>query len=238
MIARRQTWLRVFTGVLFFSTVVAQAAVTGRVVLEGEPPRPDEVIDTKSNAFCKKHGEIRTERWVGKNGGLANVVVTLSTGEPTASTLFIDQVNCRYVPHVATAVVGQPVKIRNSDPTYHNVRVIRHQMGTLNKGRNLRNIGQPKKGSEDTVTFDEPGVYRLVCDLHRWMVCWIHVSAKGRSVVSSVEGSFSFSDVADGTYTATAWHPQFGKLLSHDVKVSEGVGVVDFRFQARDALKK
>ena len=40
-----------------------------------------------------------------------------------------------YSPHVAIMMVGQPLKVKNSDPTLHNVRSLSTINGSFNKGQ-------------------------------------------------------------------------------------------------------
>ena len=74
-----------------------------------------------------------------------------------------------YTPHMLAVQAGQPIKIRNSDDTLHNI----HPRPTKNAEFN---IGQPRKGMETTKTFDKEEVMIPVgCDVHPWMRSYISV---------------------------------------------------------------
>ena len=218
--------------------LVAEAtSVTGRVVLMGGPPKSlGQAIDVGGNPFCTSHGKIINPTWkMDSEGGLADVVITVS-GSTRAANLsgnpvVIDQKNCEYLPTVTAVQAGQSIAVRNSDLTYHNVRLIRHQPGSLDKGENLANIAQAGQGEEWVRELRRPGIYRLECDIHRWMRSWIYVHEGIHKAVSGQDGRYSVERaLPDGEYIVSAWHPRFKKSLSKTVQVVNGSAVVDFSF--------
>ena len=218
--------------------LVAEAtSVTGRVVLMGGPPKSlGQAIDVGGNPFCTSHGKIINPTWkMDSEGGLADVVITVS-GSTRASNLsgdpvVIDQKNCEYLPTVTAVQAGQSIAVRNSDLTYHNVRLIRHQAGSLDKGENLANIAQAGQGEEWVRELRRPGIYRLECDIHRWMRSWIYVHEGIHKAVSGQDGRYTVERaLPDGEYIVSAWHPRFKKSLSKTVQVVNGTAVVDFSF--------
>jgi len=218
--------------------LVAEAtSVTGRVVLMGGPPKSlGQAIDVGGNPFCTSHGKIINPTWkMDSEGGLADVVITVS-GSTRAANLsgnpvVIDQKNCEYLPTVTAVQAGQSIAVRNSDLTYHNVRLIRHQPGSLDKGENLANIAQAGQGEEWVRELRRPGIYRLECDIHRWMRSWIYVHEGIHKAVSRQDGRYSVERaLPDGEYIVSAWHPRFKKSLSKTVQVVNGSAVVDFSF--------
>ena len=75
----------------------------------------------------------------------------------------LDQHGCQYRPHVFGIQAGQPLNIRNSDPTLHNI----HALPQMNAEFNF---GQPFKGRRTDKKFDNPEVIvRFQCDVHKWM---------------------------------------------------------------------
>jgi plastocyanin len=217
--------------------VAENSSVTGRVILLGGPPKTlGQVIDVGGNPFCTQHGKLINPTWkMDSEGGLADVVITVS-GSQRASNLpekavVIDQKNCEYLPTMTAIQAGQSIAVRNSDLTYHNVRLIRHQTGTLDKGQNLENIAQAGQGDEWVRELRRPGVYRLECDIHRWMRAWIIVHEGIHKSVSGLNGRYAIERaLPDGEYTVSAWHPRFKKSLSKTVQVVNGSAVVDFAF--------
>ena len=78
----------------------------------------------KQNAGKK----VRSESVMVKKGKLQNAFVYLKSGVnqslvPKAPTepVVLDQYGCMYTPHIQGVRTGQPILIRNSDPTLHNV---------------------------------------------------------------------------------------------------------------------
>ncbi len=77
-----------------------------------------------------------------KDGKLQNVLVRVKgpwrerSGAPPSTPVVIDQVKCTYVPRVQGAAAGQPIQVKNSDGTLHNVRGL---AGT----KALFNLAQP-----------------------------------------------------------------------------------------------
>src|SRR5262245_31666630 len=120
---------------------LAQGAdITGKVLLKGTP-KPEIPIDMAPDPKCGAlHTTPVTTRHyvVSKDGGLANVLVYIKSGlteknfpAPTDAPV-LDQVGCEYMPYVMGVRANQKIKIKNSDPTLHNVHAI-PKPGTENK---------------------------------------------------------------------------------------------------------
>lgn len=223
--------------------VAEQPSIRGRVILAGgRPSRLSTLVDVGPNTFCLGHGAIFDPTWkVAGDGGLADVVVSV-LGAPPASNIdphpvLIDQRECLFVPHVTVLQAGQVARIRNDDATFHNVRIALHEVGTRSGGQNQDNFGQPSKGFESLKQFSQPGVYRLECDVHRWMKSWVVAHDSVHVAVTAADGSFEIPrELKDGTYTVEAWHPQFAQKLSQTVEVAQGRGQADFTFQLADSF--
>lgn len=219
-------------------------SISGRVVLlGGRPSAAGRPVDVGANPYCSSHGVVVDATWrVSEDGGLADAVISVE-GSPRASDVsadpvLIDQVGCQYRPVMTVLQAGQSVCIRNSDETFHNVRIIRHNMGTRGGGENLDNIGQPVKGMETIRSFDQSGVYRLECDVHRWMKSWIYVHTGIHACRTNEGGRFEIPwKLADGEYKVSAWHPQFERPVVKTVAVRNGRASVDFEFDLQTAFQ-
>jgi hypothetical protein len=103
------------------------ASIRGVVHFEGTAPAPQK-IDMSADSGCK--GQNQSEIAVVNDGRLANVLVYVKDGLNGRSfpappeRLTIVQEGCRYVPHVAAAMVGQPVDFVDKDDTLHNIHPI------------------------------------------------------------------------------------------------------------------
>jgi hypothetical protein len=105
---------------------------------------------------------------------------------------------------------GQPLRIRNSDDTLHNI----HPRPQANPEFN---IGQPRQGMESTKTFDKAELKIPVgCDVHPWMRSYIHVLSNPFFAVTGADGSFEIKGLPAGDYEIEALHeklaPVTGKI--------------------------
>ena len=129
----------------------AAGTVVGKVTYEGQAPRP-RVVRMGSDPLCmpeSKAGTLSEVLVVGPGNGLQNAFVYVKDGLgnrtfPAPKTpVVLDQQGCRYRPHVVGIQVGQPLEVRNSDSTLHNV----HAIPKVNKEFNF---GQPTKGMKSS----------------------------------------------------------------------------------------
>lgn len=207
----------------------AGAGVTGKVMYQGEPV-PQKSINFGAEKQCAlMHGDkmpLAEEIVVNSNGTLKSALVYIkeevpNTQAPTTSVA-VDQHGCVFSPHVAAAMVGQPVDFINSDALLHNVR-------TVSKANKLFNIAQPVQGMKTTKKFDQPEVgIQLRCDVHFWMVSYLHVLPHPYFAVTGEDGSFSIQGLPAGTYTLELWHEKLG-TQSQTITVQEGESkAIDF----------
>ncbi len=160
-----------------------------------------------------------------KTGTLANVFVYLA--DPAVSdgsqreAAVLDQKDCRYVPHVVGVQVGQPLRIRSSDPkTLHNV----HYNASAN---DAGNFGLTNAGAERSVKFDKAEFIRVKCDVHPWMTAYIGVFDSPFFAISDENaGQFEIAKVPPGKYKLIAWHEQFGQV-EQQVEVKDEQQPVD-----------
>lgn len=217
--------------------VAEKVSLRGTAVLVGgRPEGAGSNVDVGANPFCTAHGAIVDPTWrISPSGGLADVVVRVlgtqrASNIPTEPVL-IDQRNCVFEPYITVLQAGQKARIHNDDETFHNVRIALHEIGTRSGGQNLDNFGQPSKGVESIKSFDQVGVYRLECDVHRWMKCWVVAHDSPHVAVTGTDGSFSIPRaLSDGEYQVEAWHPQFPEPIALRVQISDGQGAATFSF--------
>jgi plastocyanin len=185
--------------------------IAGRITFEGTPP-PRAALNMSGDPNCLSSGGAgkTDETVVVQNGALQNVFVHVKDGLgnlafPIPSTpVVLDQAGCVYVPHVVGIQVGQPLEIRNSDATLHNV----HAQPAANQEFNE---GYPLKGISHTHTFSTAEVMiPFKCDVHGWMRAWVGAVNHPFHAVSAGDGSFSLKGLPPGTYTVEAWHETLG----------------------------
>lgn len=187
------------------------ADVTGVVSFQGTPP-PASAIDITSDPACAftAKRKLTSETVVVSNGHLQNVFVYVKDGlgqyvAPKASApVILDQIGCRYEPHVLGVMVGQPLRIVNSDKSMHNV----HAMAQENPPWNL---SQMPGAAPIERSFDQPELLMaLVCNQHPWMKMYVNVVDNPFFAVSDAQGRFSISGLPPGDYTIEAIHEFLG----------------------------
>ena len=220
-----------------------EGTISGVVSYNGTPPEAKK-IDTSADAACtSKSPDLKTEEWVVKDGKLANTFVyikdgTLADGSkigdygtfpnmPSGATL--DQNGCHYQPHVLGVVVNEPITIKNSDPTTHNIHF-------TPKSNPDWNQSQPNGAAPLTHKLSHAEVLVPVkCNQHPWMKAYVGVSKHPFFAVSAEDGSFTIKGVPPGKYTVVAWHEggATGTEQKMDVTVpASGAAKADFSFGA------
>jgi len=169
---------------------------------------------------------------VSPGGGLKNVFVRLTKGVtgsyPVPSTpAGIDQTDCMFRPRVQGIMAGQPLTVRNSDQTLHNVHTYKGASTIFNQAEIPGLPPMVKK-------FDGPSsIVKFKCDVHPWMTGFVGVTDHPFFAVTGDDGSFTIANVPAGTYTIEAWHERFGSATS-DVTVSKDKpAAVDLTLVAR-----
>ncbi len=193
------------------------AAVAGKIAYEGTVAAAEKV-KLNADPKCAAMHKDGLERWQlhVKDGGLADVLVYVKSGlkgtfPPPAEAALLDQKGCDYHPHMLAMRTGQPLKIRNSDETLHNI----HPRPQVNPEFNL---GQARQGMESTRQFDKAEVMIPVgCDVHPWMRAFISVFDHPFFTVSKEDGTFEIKGLPAGEYEIEAFH---GKLKSQAQKVT------------------
>ena len=145
------------------------------------------------------------------DGSLANAFVELVGTFPDtrvpAEPVVIDQRGCLYSPRVVGLRAGQVLQVRNSDDGLHNV----HGVSTA---RDTFNVSQPVSGMVNTFRPRDPGILRLKCDVHTWMVAFVGVVNHPYFAVTTADGTFTLRGVPEGTYELRAWHERLGTTVS------------------------
>lgn len=143
--------------------------------------------------------EVRGIARVGERGH-ANVVVWIDA--PHAPNEIgpmpvLDQRNLDFQPRVLAVRVGTVVKFPNHDRVFHNVF-------SFHDGKKF-DLGLYPTGTVKHITFDTPGLSRLLCSIHPHMAAYIMTVDSPYFAVSDDTGAFTIRGLAPGTYTYHAW---------------------------------
>jgi len=176
-------------------------AVSGKVTYNGPVPTK-KVIPTKDANVC---GSIRDVKLVavGAGNGVQDAIVFLKEvasgkdwGEPE-SVPEIDNVKCEFDPHVQVIRSGE-IDVVNTDPVLHNTH------GFYGR-RTAFNLALPNQGQRIKVELTRPGLVRVECDAHGWMLGWIYIADSPYYALTGEDGSFSLAEVPPGDYTLVTW---------------------------------
>jgi hypothetical protein len=203
-------------------TVSDGGTIKGKVVYQGSVPTK-KIIPSKDKEVC---GDIRDvpEIVVADDKGVKDAVVYLKAVEkgkalekPTKKPEIVNK-GCEFVPHVQAFPVGTVV-IVNSDPVMHNTHGF-HGKATV------FNVALPVKGQRIEKPLKKPGIMRVECDTHGWMLAWVYAAENPYYAVTQQDGTFSIGDVPPGSYTLVSWHEFTGeKEFPVTVKAKETVQV-------------
>jgi plastocyanin len=146
-----------------------------------------------------------------------NAVVWLEVpnapASPQAGRIVLDQRNLSFSPHILAVRSGTTVDFPNNDRVFHNVFSFRD-------GKRF-DLGMYPVGTMRRVTFDQPGVSRLFCNIHPNMAAYVVVVDTPYFAVADKSGAFTIPAVPPGAYTFQAWRPS-GAQLTGTFKSDDG----------------
>jgi hypothetical protein len=188
-------------------TVANGSTITGVVKWSGPVEKDLSLPITKNPDVCdpNKQQNRNLERLeIGPDGGVANTVVFLkdiAKGKPmdlAPGRQSLNQINCRYEPHILLVPKDHNLQMKSSDPILHNI----HMAGAA-----LYNLPFPIPDKAIIRPMRRDGVVDLKCDAgHVWMNAEVLVVVHPYYTVTDQHGSFELTNVPPGEYVITAWH--------------------------------
>jgi len=246
MITGIQIGARLGATVLFLLLVQASAAaydeitvtnggtIKGSVKLTGKAPKLPPLEIVKFKEVCR---DVPNETLVvGPAQGIRYAVVTLediTKGKAVErETLHeLNNANCRFVPHVQAASVGQFVVIKNSDPILHTAHAyFPDRQPQFNVG-----LYPGRVSRKPLIT---PGVVKILCEVHPWMSGYIVVTEHPYHAVTDLYGEYQIADVPPGTYRLKVWHESLGTQEKTVAVRAGGLVEADFALSPAQGAKK
>jgi hypothetical protein len=102
-----------------------------------------------------------------------------------------------FVPSVIAIPVGGTIAFPNLDPFFHNV----FSYSSVRKF----DLGRYPEGESESVTFDEPGIVPIFCEIHYSMRAYVHVLDTPYFAVTDERRRFEIPDVRSGDYVLHVW---------------------------------
>jgi len=198
--------------------------IQGKVLFTASPPGKKKIIPTKDREVCGEAPRDVDQILLGPDKSVQEAVVYLKKVEKgkawdkASKTPEINNVKCDFQPHVQVIPAGD-IEIVNSDPVLHNTH------GFLDK-LTVFNVALPNKDQRIKKPLKKPGLVRVECDAHGWMLGWIHVAENPYYAVTGKDGTFMIKDVPPGSYTLVGWQEFTGAVeMPVTVKAKEVVNV-------------
>ena len=111
----------------------------------------------------------------------------------------LDQRNLSFSPHVLAVRTGTTVEFPNRDRVFHNVF-------SFHDGKRF-DLGMYPVGTVRNVTFGQPGLSRIFCNIHPNMAAYVMAVDSAYFAASEASGRFLIAAVPPATYVYHAWHP-------------------------------
>jgi plastocyanin len=132
----------------------------------------------------------------------------------------ITQVDKEFSPEVSVFPRGTSVLFTNKDPFQHHVY-------SVSKG-NQFDLPLYKGTPSEHIQFDSPGIVKLGCNIHDWMLAFAYVSQSEYLVVTDAGGKARFSDIPEGEYELRIWNPRLKnnkKFISQPLSVGQNLSI-------------
>jgi plastocyanin len=119
-------------------------------------------------------------------------------GAPAPRTIEIAQKDSTFVPAAVIVPVGGTVAFPNQDPIFHSVF-------SSSQAKRL-DLGRYPQGESKSVLFDQPGVVKVYCNVHKHMRSAVVVVQNPFNAVVGADGRFRITNVPAGRHTLVIWH--------------------------------
>jgi plastocyanin len=169
--------------------------------------------------------------------GIDDAVVTASPAGgkalpvAAAQPAVMDQRDQAFVPRVLVVSVGSRVEFPNNDS-------VSHQVYSFSPAKRFQ-LPLYKGEIHPPVTFDQPGLVVVGCNIHDSMVGYIYVTPAPYFGTTEASGTFKLKDLPKDDYQIVVWSPYIADApasLSRSVRV-ESDGAASERIQLTQPLR-
>jgi len=166
----------------------------------------------------------------------AVVVATPEEGRVPAATPAVevlDQIDKEFVPYVKPVRAGSYVKFPNKDDIRHHV----YSFSAAKKFELPLYSGTPAQ----PMLFDKPGIVKIGCNIHDWMIGYIYVAETPYFGKSTAEGRVDLDALPAGRYRVRVWHPLMQE--SEDATIQrvelqdQGAAVVEWKLKLKPEFR-
>jgi plastocyanin len=156
--------------------------------------------------------------------GVATDSVKARLAAMKSKAAVMDQKESQFHPAILPIVVGTKVAFPNHDKSWHNV--------FSKGGAKDFDVGLYPPGKSRDVTFDKPGVARILCNAHPNMEAFIVVKEHPFFSAADKAGNYRIDGIPLGTYRVTVWHPELG-IIEAGVELVRDGQVSDINFDLK-----
>lgn len=129
----------------------------------------------------------------------------------SAGPIALTQKHKTFHPQVLAVPAGALVTFPNQDPIFHNVFSL--------SGPQPFDLGLYRAGQSRALTFQQPGVYRVFCNIHPEMTALLLVVATPYATQAGADGRFAL-DLPPGRYRVTAISARAGAVSVETVSTT------------------
>lgn len=186
-------------------------------LLDGKAPKPEPENVNKDVDFCGKYKLVDESLVIGKNNGIANILVYVRTADvpvhpdyaKTANAkVKLSNTNCKFVPRVALLRTSQTLALINNDPKAHNVKVNPFNNDAINP------LLPEKTTMPVRFSLGETMASPVSCSIHPWMKGWVLIRPNPYMAASDAKGNLEIKNIPDGTWQFQFWHERAGFIAS------------------------